>query len=119
MHYSTFLIAATALCATSASACFNTGEHWGDHTKAKASLKEACKSLRGDYASYQIKQNCQNAPSSNVNYVFSVNNKNARGNSIAQNECEEKIGVLIDNCGHGGERTVNGIIFRYIGYKTW
>ena len=113
MHYSTFLIAATALCATSASACFNTGEHWGDHNNAKGSLKQACYSITGHYDGYQIKQNCQNAPTPNLNYVFSINNKNAGGRYLSQADCENNIGEIIDTCGHGGERTVNGVIYRY------
>ena len=116
MHCSTFLIAATALCATSASACFNTGEHWGDHNKAKGSLKEACYHITGFYDGYQIKQNCQNAPTPDLNFVFSINNKNAGGRTISRADCENNIGEIIDTCGHGGERTVNGVIYRYIWY---
>lgn len=115
MHLSTFLITATALCATSASAgCFNTGQHWGNHDEAKAALSQACYRITGPYGSQQVKQVCQNAPSPNLSFNFQVNNKSGGDVTISQADCEKNIGGIIDNCGHGGDVTVNGVVYRYI-----
>ena len=114
MHFSTFLIAATALCATSASACFNTGEHWGSHPDAKAKLAVACNKLTGPYNSGKVKHVCSNAPSSNLSYNFQITNKSGRDVTISQADCVNNIGGIIDNCGHGGEATINGVVYRYI-----
>ena len=115
MHSSTFLLIATALCATSASACFNTGENWGNHDDAKAALSDACYGITGPYGSQQVKQVCGNDPKSdNKSYNFKINNKSGRDVTISQADCETNIGGIIDNCGHGGEETVGGVVYRYI-----
>lgn len=113
MHFSTFLTAATALCATSASAgCFKTGQHWGNHDDAKGALKNACQSLTGPYNTQQPKNVCTNGPS-NLSYKFEVNNQ-SRGKTVSQADCENHIGGIIDTCGRGGDLTVGGVYYRYI-----
>ena len=115
MHFSTFLTAATALCATTASAgCFKTGEHWGNHDDAKAALKDACYELTGPYDSLpQPKDACKDDPSgSNKSYKFQTNNSGSK--TVSQADCENHIGGIIDTCGHGGDLTVDGVYYRYI-----
>ncbi len=116
MHFSTFLTAATALCATTASAgCFKTGEHWGNHDDAKAALKYACSQapLTGPYNTKQPKDACENGPSgSNKSYKFQTNNSGR--NTVSQADCENHIGGIIDTCGRGGDLTVDGVYYRYI-----
>lgn len=115
MHLSTFLVTATALCATSASAgCFNTGKNWGNHDQAKSALSQGCHGITGPYGSQSVKQVCQNAISPNLSFNFQVNNKSGRAVTISQADCEKHIGGIIDNCGHGGDVTVNGVVYRYI-----
>ena len=112
MHFSTFLAAATALCATSASAgCFQTGKHWGDHPTAKSFLKDACHDLTGPFNSPQPKYACRNGPG-DLSYNFQTNNGN-RGKTVSQADCENHIGGIIDQCGHGGDTTVDGVYYRY------
>ena len=112
MHFSTFLIAATALCATSASAgCFKHGEHWGDHGPAKVALKEACQRLTGAHDTPQPKNACKNGPG-NKSYKFQTDNKS--GGTVSQADCENHIGGIIDTCGRGGDLTVGGVYYRYI-----
>ena len=117
MHFSTFLTAAaaTALCATSASAgCFNTGEHWGSHGDAKTTLAAACGEITGTFTGNQGKTVCRNAPTPNLSYVFTISNGNGGDVSVSQSDCEANIGGIIDNCGHGGADTINGVEYRYI-----
>lgn len=112
MHFSTFLVTATALCATSASAgCFQTGEHWGDHPTAKTALKDACHGLTGAYNSPQPKHACRNGDGRS--YQFQTNNQSG-GKTVSQADCENHIGGIIDECGHGGDTTVDGVYYRYI-----
>ena len=116
MHFPAFLIAATALCATSASAgCFGSGLHWGNHDEAKGALADACGGLQGAYNAGETKDVCKNRPSdSNLSYQFQVVNKSGGTVSISQADCEQHIGGIIDTCGHGGDLTVNDVTYRYI-----
>lgn len=113
MHFSTFLVAATALCATSVSgSCFNTGQNWGDHAVAKAQLTEACKDLEGTYTSSEVRQRCRNKPTGGESYNFKIENHTGKDANISQDECEREIGAQIDNCGHGGEVKHANVWFR-------
>ena len=113
MHFPTFLAVTTALCAASASAgCFQTGQHWGDHGNAKAALADACHGLTGPYDSYQPKYACRDG-SSGQSFQFQVNNQNS-GKTVSQADCENHIGGIIDQCGHGGDTTVDGVYYRYL-----
>lgn len=119
MHFSTFLIAAIALYATSASGkCFQTGENWGDHGPAKRELAKACQELRGNYQPRQVAARCRFNSAGSVSYVFEIENYNSGNAEISQSECERNIGAQIDNCGHGGEVTNGGVRFRYLSYDT-
>ncbi|MCJ1347796.1 hypothetical protein MMC31_006025, partial [Peltigera leucophlebia] len=110
MHFSTFLIAATALCAASASGkCFQHGQNWGDHPAAKAQLAEACKELKGKYTPSELRGRCRNNPSWQVSYVFEVENNTGEDAQVSQDDCERNIGAQIDSCGHGGEITTSGM----------
>lgn len=118
MHFSTFLLAAIALCVTSASAtCFNTGQNWGDHQRAKDQLADACKELRGTYKPGEKAGVCRNSAAGGVSYAFEIQNQLSRDAKVSQDECERNIGDQIDDCGHGGQITLSGIRFRYILYK--
>lgn len=121
MHFSTFLIAATALCATSASGkCFQHGQHWGDHPAAKEQLAEACKDLKGKYTPNELRGRCRYNPSGQVSYNFEIQNYTGEDAQISQDECERNIGAQIDHCGHGGEIVTSGIRFRYVlCNKSW
>lgn len=121
MHFSTFLVAATALCATSVSgSCFNTGQNWGDHAVAKAQLTEACKDLEGTYTSSEVRQRCRNKPTGGESYNFKIENHTGKDANISQDECEREIGAQIDNCGHGGEVKHANVWFRYVLYnRSW
>lgn len=117
MHFSTFLTAAatTALFATSASAaCFNTGEHWGNHDNAKTTLANACADITGTFTPNQGKNVCRNAVTSNLSYNFQITNENGGDVTVSQADCESHIGGIIDNCGHGGQDNINGVLYRYI-----
>ena len=116
MHFPIFLTAAaaTALFATSASAgCFNSGEHWGSHGNAKTTLAQACADITGNFTSNQGKNICRNAITSNLSYKFQINNGNGGNATISPAECKANIGGIIDNCGHGGQDTINGVLYRY------
>lgn len=118
MHFPTFLIAATALCATSASGkCFNTGQNWGDHATAKAQLTEACKELSGHYSPNEISQKCRNNPAGGESYAFRIENHTGTDIQVSQDECFREIGDQIDNCGHGGAVTHANVYFRYVFYN--
>lgn len=121
MHFSTFLIAATALYAVSASGkCFQHGQNWGDHPAAKAQLAEACKELKGKYTPRELRGRCRKNPSRQVSYIFVVENYTGEDAQISQDECERNIGAQIDNCGHGGEITTPGMRYRYVLYnRSW
>ena len=114
MHYSAFLYAVTtALCATSVSSrCFQSGDNWGDHGKAKAELAEACKELKGNYNAGQPWSVCRNNGGHSL--VFEVKNTARYGRTYAEDVCRANIGREIDNCGHGGEETIDGWQFRYV-----
>ncbi|ERF74334.1 hypothetical protein EPUS_02021 [Endocarpon pusillum Z07020] len=113
MHFSTFLIAAIALCATSASGkCFQTGKNWGDHAEAKKQLANACNELKGTYHPRQIAARCRYNSPGQVSYIFEIENYNSGDAQIPQDECERNLGAQIDNCGHGGEATHAGVRFR-------
>lgn len=115
MHFSTFLVAATALCATSASGkCFGSGQNWGDHTEAKTQLADACKDLSGKYAPGEASEQCRNKPGGGESYKFKIENHTGRDVQVSQDECELEIGDQIDRCGHGGEAKVSGVWFRYV-----
>lgn len=119
MHFSSFLTAAIALYATSASGrCFNTGKNWGDHGEAKKQLANACKELKGTYQPRQVAARCRYNSRGQVSYVFEIENNNSGNTHVSQDECEKNIGAQIDNCGHGGEKTYGGVRFRYISYNT-
>lgn len=110
MHFTAFLIATTALCATSASAgCFKTGEHWGDHGPAKTALSDACHSLTGPYGTKQPKD--AQRTHGNKCYKFQTNN-HSPGTTVSQADCENHIGGIIDTCGRGGDLTVGGVYYR-------
>ncbi|KAL9599925.1 MAG: hypothetical protein Q9219_003487 [cf. Caloplaca sp. 3 TL-2023] len=113
MHYSAFLYAATALCATSVSArCFQSGENWGDHGVAKGQLREACKGFAGNYYAGQPWTLYRNSPTESKCFVFEVQNEASHSRSLSQDYCESQNGREIDNCGHGGEEFINGWRFR-------
>jgi hypothetical protein len=118
-HFSTFLTAAFALYATSVSGkCFQTGENWGDHDEAKEQLANACNELRGNYQAREVATRCRNNPSEEKSYIFEIENYNSRTTYVTQEECEDKIGAQIENCGHGGQKEYDSVRFRYILYKT-
>ncbi|MCJ1467753.1 hypothetical protein MMC07_006378 [Pseudocyphellaria aurata] len=114
MHFTTFLVAAAALCATSASGeCFNTGQNWGDHAVAKAKLAEACgEELARDYGSNDAHQKCKDNSAGNESYVFRIENHTGGGIQVSYDECVREIGAQIDNCGHGGAVTHAGVYYR-------
>ena len=115
MQLTTILAAATALCATSASAgCFNTGEHWGDHSEAKFQLASACGDLKGTYGAGLFKKACRNSRLEKKSFVFQIYNQNAGNAGVTQAQCEQNIGGIIDNCGHGGKETFGGTEQRYV-----
>ena len=120
MHFSNFLIAATALCATSASAdCFGSGYHWGDHPAAKTQLADACTELQGNYEPGEVLSKCRNNPEGG-SYNFKIENHTGGSIDISQDECEREIGGQIDNCGHGGEVKRANVWFRYGLYnRSW
>lgn len=121
MYFSTFLVAAIALCATSASGkCFQTGQNWGDHQQAKAQLAIACNELKGNYAPRTVAARCRNNPSGSTSFNFEIENYTGGNANISQDECERNIGAQIDNCGHGGEVTYSDVRFRYLFYSwSW
>lgn len=121
MHFSTFLVAATALCATCASGkCFRSGQNWGDHAAAKTELSEACKDLRGGYAAGDVRQKCRNKPGGGESYKFKIENHTGTDIQVSQDECEREIGDQIDRCGHGGEAKVSNVWFRYVlSNRSW
>ena len=115
MQISNFLIAVTALCATSASAkCFNTGKNWGNHDVAKAELVSACIEMAGPFAPGQTKTRCRNSPTEDKSFKFELQNETGNTAGISADECQRNIGAQIDNCGHGGEITTSGVRFRYV-----
>ena len=118
MHFSAFLIVATALCATSASGkCFNSGQNWGDHKVAKDQLADACKELGKTYAPGEVNVRCRNNPSGSESYKFEIENSTGGDAQVSQDECQRNIGDQIDRCGHGGQVTLSGIQFRYVLYN--
>ncbi len=118
MHFSTFLVAAIALCATSAfGKCLKSGRNWGDHEVAKEELAKACNELKGIYAPGQIAKRCRNNVDKTTSFMFEIENKTDRDANISQGECERNIGDQIDRCGHGGEVTYSGMRFRYVFYN--
>ncbi len=114
MQLSSYLIALTALCATSASACFNTGENWGNHDEAKAQLKDVCNTkLAGSFGTGEYREYCRNNSDRSKSYQFKITNQSGGAVTISRDECYRDIGEQIDNCGHGGEGNHGGVIFRY------
>ncbi|MDI1488531.1 MAG: hypothetical protein OHK93_007806 [Ramalina farinacea] len=111
MQLTTFLAAATALCATSASAgCFDTGENWGNHPEAKFQLASACGDLQGTYGAGQIRDACRNSRLEEKSFAFQIHNENGGDAVVTQAQCEQNIGGIIDNCGHGGKETFGGTV---------
>lgn len=118
MHFSTFLVAAIALCATSAfGKCFNSGRNWGNHKVAKDELAKACNELKGIYDPGEIATRCRNNADKTTSFVFEIENKTGEEANISQGECKRNIGDQIDKCGHGGEVTYSGMRFRYVFYN--
>lgn len=120
MQLTIILAVATALCATSASArtCFETGEHWGDHQEAKVQLASACGDLKGTYVPFHTTKVCRNSRYEEKSFVFGVENEKDYNVGVTQAQCEQTIGDIIDNCGHGGKESVGGTIQRYVIHGT-
>ena len=104
----------TGICAPLASArCFNTGEHWGSHSDAKAKLSDACGALAGVYPPGQTKSACRDGNDFKA-FNFELENTHKSSQTIDHDTCVEYISREIDNCGHGGQETINGMRVRYV-----
>lgn len=114
MQILTILALVTAACVSFASAkCFQSGENWGNHDVAKASLNDACNRMQGKYKPGEIFNQCRDG-SDFRSFEFEIQNNNGFEVTVSHDGCVKTISREIDNCGHGGQETFAGVRYRYV-----